>query len=148
MPTEFVAISSNGLISSQGHFMKKEFHPGVESESCVYKRLAPNYSGIGTYPRADALGRSAKYVYSHILEPKMLLWLISASEVAPQLVKAAQESAGAASSMPGKSAAIRKCVPWPLVAAALLTRSEAKVQLVVPPDVLAPAASPLQPGRG
>lgn len=78
----------------------------------------------------------------------MLLWLISASEVAPQLVKAAQESAGAASSMPGKSAAIRKCVPWPIVAAALSRRSEAKVQLVVPPDVLAAAALPLQRGCG
>ena len=80
--------------------------------------LDPN-SGTGTYARADAPGRNARYVYNHIVEPKMLLWLIAAAEVAPGFVRAAQEAANAAQSMPGKSAAIRKCVPWPVVAAAL-----------------------------
>lgn len=109
--------------------------------------LDPN-SGTGTYPRADAPGRNAKYVYNHIVEPKMLLWLITASEVEPALVEAAQGAAAAASSMPSQSAAIRKCVPWSVVSAALSRCGEAKFQPSLPADVPVSAASPLQPGRG
>lgn len=39
--------------------------------------LDPN-STTGTYSRQSGKGRDARYVYNHIVEPKMLLWLISA----------------------------------------------------------------------
>jgi hypothetical protein len=94
--------------------------------------LDPN-SGTGTYPRADAPNRNAKYVYNHIVEPKMLLWLITASEVEPALIKAAQGAAAAAASMPGQSAAIRKCVPWSVVASALSKAQEGGIAQRVPP---------------
>lgn len=83
-------------------------------------------SGTGTYPRADAPGRTARYVYNHIVEPKMLLWLAVASGVSPELVSAARQGAEGASSLSAKSAAIRKCIPWPVVAEALLKKSEVK----------------------
>lgn len=89
--------------------------------------LDPN-SSTGTYPRADSPGRNARYVYNHIVESKMLLWLITASRVDPALIQAAQDAANRASSMSGRSAAIRKCVPWPVAAAALSRQSEARVQ--------------------
>ena len=43
-------------------------------------RLDPN-PGIGTDPRSSAPGRGARYVYNHIVEPKMLLWLATAAGV-------------------------------------------------------------------
>ncbi len=66
----------------------------------------------GTFPRKGGPGRDAKYVYNHIGEPKMLLWLLSASGVSTELVQAAALSAESAPSLAGKCAAIRKTVPW------------------------------------
>lgn len=66
----------------------------------------------GTYPRRDVPGRDAKYVYNHIVEPKLLLWLIAASGLSQSIVQAAHEAAASASSMAGQSASIRRVVPW------------------------------------
>jgi len=87
--------------------------------------LNPN-SGTGTYSRRSAPDRDARYVYNHIREPKMLLWLISASGVGQELVQAATRAAEASSSSASKSAAIRKQVPWPKVSAALSAYELAK----------------------
>ena len=76
--------------------------------------------GTGTYSRKSKPGRDAKYVYNHIVEPKMLLWLISAAGIDTELVGAAKAGADAAKSMQWKSAAIRKVVPWGIVEQALL----------------------------
>ena len=81
--------------------------------------LDPN-SGTGTYARRSAPDRDARYVYNHIVEPKMLLWLISSAGVENKLVQAAIEAAESGSTMAGKSAEIRKNVPWSEVASALL----------------------------
>ena len=69
-------------------------------------------SNSGTYQRKDAPNRGAKFVYNHIMEPKMLLWLISASGVDMKLVTQAEENAANAKSMASGCAAIRKVVPW------------------------------------
>lgn len=108
--------------------------------------LDPN-SGTGTYPRRSAPGRDARYVYNHIIEPKLLFWLISASGIDPELVKAATQAAEAASSLASKSAAIRKQVPWPKVAAALLAHEPAKVQQLAQADGPASGVSMALPGR-
>jgi hypothetical protein len=79
-------------------------------------------AGTGTYPRRSGPGRDAHYVYNHIVEPKMLLWLIAAAGVRAELVEAARQAAEGATSLAGQSAAIRREVPWPVVAAALLAR--------------------------
>lgn len=79
----------------------------------------------GTYPRSVAPGRDARYVYNHIIEPKLLLWLTEAAGVDARLVLRAKDAAASANSMPGKSAAIRKLIPWQLVCGALVSRSQA-----------------------
>jgi hypothetical protein len=59
-------------------------------------------SGTGTYPRRSTPGRDACYVYNHIVESKMLLWLISAVGVNQELVQAAAQAAEHASSLASK----------------------------------------------
>lgn len=72
-------------------------------------------AGTGTYPRSDAPGRDAKYVYNHVVEPKLLLWLVAASGLNPGTVLAAHEAAASVPKMPSKSAAIRRVVPWSML---------------------------------
>lgn len=76
-------------------------------------------SGTGTYPRASSPNRDALYVYNHIMEPKMLLWLASAARVNPELIQGAVLATESASSLASKAAAVRKCIPWPVVSTAL-----------------------------
>ena len=77
-------------------------------------------STTGTYQRQDAPNRGAKYVYNHIMESKMLLWLISALELQPGLIERAKEDAKNKKSMAGSCAAIRKVVPWQTLEKTLL----------------------------
>lgn len=83
--------------------------------------LDPN-SGTGTYPRKTGPERNAKLVYNHIMEPKMLLWLTAAAGVRRDMLHAAQQAAESATTLAGKSAAIRRNVPWSEVLAALSTK--------------------------
>ena len=69
-------------------------------------------SKSGTYQRKDAPNRGAKFVYNHIMEPKMLLWLISASGIDMKLLTQAEENAANAKTMASSCAAIRKVVSW------------------------------------
>ena len=77
-------------------------------------------STTGTYQRQDAPNRGAKYVYNHIMEPKMLLWLISALGLQSELVERAKEEAKNKKSMAGSCAAIRRVVPWQTLEKTLL----------------------------
>ena len=72
-------------------------------------------STSGTYQRHDAPERGAKFVYNHIMEPKMLLWLISASGLQIELVEKAKEASLNKKSMASSCAAIRKVVPWQIL---------------------------------
>lgn len=80
--------------------------------------------GTGTYSRRSGNSKGARAVYNQIGEPKMLLWLASAADVPAQLIEAAVLAAGQADSMRGEAAAIRKHVPWEVVAQALSRHSE------------------------
>ena len=64
------------------------------------------------YYRQDAPNRGAKFVYNHIMEPKMLLWLITASGVDNKLIANAQKDSDNARTMASSCAAIRKAVSW------------------------------------
>tara|TARA_B110000008_G_C16714159_1_gene462056 strand:+ start:240 stop:614 length:375 start_codon:yes stop_codon:yes gene_type:complete len=64
------------------------------------------------YYRQDAPNRGAKFVYNHIMEPKMLLWLITASGVDNKLIANAQKDSDNARTMASSCAAIRKVVSW------------------------------------
>ncbi len=75
--------------------------------------------GKGSYPRADNGKRDARDVYNRIVEPKLLIWLVTAAEVSPELIKAANEEAGKKTGLASKSAGIRKHIPWTTLADAL-----------------------------
>ncbi len=77
------------------------------------------YHGPGAYHRAVKTKRDARFAYNHIVEPKMLLWLIWAAGIRSELVTAAQQDASRADSMMQKSAAIRRQVPWSEIEAVL-----------------------------
>lgn len=78
-------------------------------------------AGTGSYSRKTSNDRGARGVYNRIVEPKMLLWLISAAGVPPALLRSARQAADAVPSLATKAAAIRKHVPWEVVAEALRT---------------------------
>ena len=76
------------------------------------------YDGPGAYGR-QIKKRDAKFAYNHIVEPKMLLWLIKAAGVKAELIRAAERDCGKASSMPQGAAAVRHHVPWEVIAGTL-----------------------------
>ncbi|MDP2073132.1 MAG: hypothetical protein Q8K25_02775 [Hydrogenophaga sp.] len=80
----------------------------------------------GTYPRASGNERGARNVYNRIVEPKMLLWLISASGVRKDLIESARLAAAIDAPMPTRAAAVRKHVPWEEAQAALSKRMRAE----------------------
>jgi hypothetical protein len=69
------------------------------------------------------MNRDARYAYNHIVEPKMLLWLIPAAGVKPALVRAARLAAKGPKTMMAQSAAIRRVVPWDMLAERLWAAS-------------------------
>jgi hypothetical protein len=75
--------------------------------------------GTGTYERTTPPHRGAQYVYNHIVEPKMLLWLIAAAGVEPALVEAAYQASLQPPTLSARSKAIRQIVPWSEVAKVL-----------------------------
>ena len=70
------------------------------------------YHGPGAYGRETGKKRDAKYVYNHIVEPEMLLYLIRAIPLQQELIEAAEIAAQDIKTMMAKSGAIRKAVPW------------------------------------
>lgn len=80
--------------------------------------LDPNTVAVD-YSRKDGPGRDARYAYNHIMEPKMLLWLISASGLPASALEKAKEEAHGKSAFASKCAAIRQAFPWEELAVAL-----------------------------
>ena len=83
------------------------------------------WDGPGAYGRQD-WDRSARYVYQHINNPQMLVWLCEAAAAARpealsrQLVEDAANAALSKTSMPGMASAFRHALPWELVESALV----------------------------
>lgn len=77
------------------------------------------YRGPGAYGRLTNKKRDAGFAYNHIVNPKMLLWLIDAAGVDPELVALARKDALEGKTMIQQSAAIRRHVPWDTVASRL-----------------------------
>ena len=75
------------------------------------------YDGPGAYGRKGG-NRTARFVYNHIVNPDMLLWLIATSNVPEALVDAAVEASCARDDMTlmEQAAAVRKHVPWDVLA--------------------------------
>lgn len=71
-----------------------------------------DYKGPGAYGRLYGKNRDARFVYNHVVQPEMLLWLIRAAGVKPSLIARARHSSSKKKSLIQKSAAIRMHVPW------------------------------------
>jgi len=71
-----------------------------------------DYDGPGYYGRLSNKKRDAKFAYNHIVEPKMLDWIIEASGTKPELAGSVRSIMATTGSMQQKSSAIRKLVPW------------------------------------
>ena len=84
------------------------------------------YNSQGYYGRIAGLNRDARYAYNHIVEADMLLWLISAARVPASRVRAARAVAATLPSLQRRSAAIRKIVPWEMVAERLWPSKRAR----------------------
>ena len=77
------------------------------------------YNGPGGYNRKNA-DRSAEFVYNHVVNPQMLVYLAEAINIDRILFDEATKSAlSRHGSMSSMSAAIRRIIPWPIVEEAL-----------------------------
>jgi hypothetical protein len=71
------------------------------------------YDGPGAYGRKAPGGRNAEFVYNHIVNPKMLIWLAEAIGVPKaRLLRARKAALAAGTKMQAMSAAIRRELPW------------------------------------
>ena len=77
-----------------------------------------DYSGPGAYDRKNS-DRDAKYVYNHIANPGMLLWLITAAGVSSELMLTMGQALAATPDARTHVGIIRKHVPWSVVASKL-----------------------------
>ncbi len=77
------------------------------------------YSGPGAYSRKDHR-RTAEFVYNHIVNPQMLIYLAEASRLPRPLVhRAARAALAHATTMSAMCAAIRREISWRMMEAAL-----------------------------
>ncbi|MBK7411723.1 MAG: ASCH domain-containing protein [Ignavibacteria bacterium] len=74
------------------------------------------YHSPGAYDRKVTSGRDARYAYNHVMNPEMLLYLVRQSGVSKRLLAQAVREARGLKPIPKKMAAIRRVVPWDLVA--------------------------------
>jgi hypothetical protein len=98
----------------------------VDNPSVWYKtqkqhwlRWLEYYHTPGAYGRVPDKSRDARYAYNHVVNYKMLLWIIEAAGVKSDLVKAARRASTSGATLQEKSAKIRKLVPWEELAGVL-----------------------------
>jgi hypothetical protein len=73
------------------------------------------YDGPGYYGRRE-WGRSAEFVYNHVVCPPMVLWLGEAAGVPSNVIAAAGSAAlSAGPSQASRSAGIRRVIPWAMI---------------------------------
>lgn len=77
------------------------------------------YRGPGAYGRKGGKNHDAEFTYNHIVEYRMLLWVIEAAGVERKLVSRAKAVVDDKKSLSSNSAAIRKIVPWKVLTTAL-----------------------------
>jgi hypothetical protein len=70
------------------------------------------YDGPGAYGRIPGKKRDARFAYNHVVCPQLLLYLIRAIPLRPELVQAAERAAEGGTTLMQKAGAIRKVAPW------------------------------------
>jgi hypothetical protein len=98
-----------------------QIRPGIwyKTQKEHWLEWLKGYQGPGGYGRKVDKARDARFAYNHIVNYEMLLWIIAAAGVKPGLVNAARRASTHGSTLQQKSAAMRKLVPWELLAGAL-----------------------------
>jgi hypothetical protein len=77
------------------------------------------YDGPGAYGRKNWTNRDAKFVYNHVVCPGLLIYLIVAAKLKPEVIEAAKQADVNGTTLMGKVGAIRKIAPWPEIYTAL-----------------------------
>jgi hypothetical protein len=77
------------------------------------------YRGPGVYGRKGGENREARFVYNHIVEYRMLLWIIEAAGIEPGLVGKAKSVIDGKKTLQANASTVRKIVPWDILAAKL-----------------------------
>lgn len=90
------------------------------------------YNGPGAYSRKTTDGRDARFVYNHVVQPEMLVYLAHAAGVSRPKRTAARKILNTNQSLMRQAAAIRKLLPWELVAIALWSNNSSRSGRVVP----------------
>jgi hypothetical protein len=81
-----------------------------------------DYDGPGAYGRQPGRHRDAKFAYNHVVNPYMLLYLIDALEMPPDVIAYAELACERGKTLMEKSGLIRKIVPWSVVHTAIEKR--------------------------
>ena len=69
------------------------------------------YNGPGFYKRKN-WKRDARFAYNHVVCPELLMYLIRAIPLKPELVEFAEQAYQTGTTLMEKAGAIRKVVPW------------------------------------
>jgi hypothetical protein len=84
------------------------------------------YDGLGAYGRKPGSGRDAKFVYNHINNAAMLMWLAEASGLPEATVVVAQRAAlDAGPNFASTCAGVRRVIPFAAVEGALAGKAAA-----------------------
>lgn len=82
------------------------------------------YHTPGYYGRKTNVKRDARFAYNHIVCPDLLLYLVRAIPLAPEIIAAAEEASKKGKTMMAQSGAIRKVAPWSEIYQALFEQKE------------------------
>ncbi|HEX5474091.1 MAG TPA: hypothetical protein VFX12_05445 [Vicinamibacterales bacterium] len=106
-------------LASQGGQQERR-HPPYKTQHDHWLRWLKGWNGAGAYGRKN-WSRSAEFVYGHIVNPQMLIYLGEAAGVPKSVLLAAYRAGlGNAATMSAMSAAIRRVMPWPIIEWALV----------------------------
>jgi hypothetical protein len=102
---------------------REQERPWYENQREHWLGWLADYRGPGAYGRKNAK-RSAQFVYDHVVNPQMLVYLAEAVGLDRKTVETAMSAALAArdSTMAAMSGAFRRVIPWEMVEAELGAR--------------------------
>jgi hypothetical protein len=115
--------------SARWRALEKAKGPQQEQKEVWYKTQHEHwlgwlgaYQGPGAYDRED-WERTSEFVYNHIVNPQMLIFLAEPTGIDSALVESAVEAALSKRTMMAMSGAIRRILPWRMVEPALRATS-------------------------
>lgn len=91
-------------------------------------RWLSEYHGPGAYGRKSTVRRDAAYAYNHVVQSKMLVWLIRAAGMGRAIVADVTRADAAARTLAAKSGAVRRVVPWDILEPVLERRLRASTR--------------------